>query len=739
MAEFTGLIGTPSSGFTSKVVYYISQSIENNTSTVTAHGYVCKNKSSYYPYNSTSSVVMNINGNKGTDSPSYSFNGVAVGTYVHFISYTSPPISHNADGTKSITISFSVDGKLSNYYPYGTISKTIELPTIPRASSISSTSGDTIGSDMTVNISRHSTSFTHQLWYKIEDSDWIDLGTGIETSKSFTIDMDLCSHITTSTVGSLQLCLRTYNGLTQIGSDVYTKVSVNVPNSIVPTISSITVEETIYELNAKFGAFIQGKSKPKILINASGSYGSSILNYTTVIDSISYNGDSFICKTINKSGTIPIKTTIEDSRGRTATKTVNVTFIEYCSPSLTTFTINRCDSSGMLVNNGTYVKIVATGSIASCNSKNDNSYTIQYKKSSDTIWTTLLSGNSYLLDLNTVQTITGGFLTTVTYDFKVIYADYFTNTSNSKNLPTQFTLINYNSSGKGIAFGKVSEKDELEVALDSEFTGAVKMIGNHYVKPNYTGTANTTGYVSIAQINITGTYLNSPFIFEITGRDINMSTKIFVRFISNSTTDPSLASISYTGSVRNIYIAKTATGTWKLYVEKTNATDQITVNDFYTNTYNETRGFSISWINEFITELPDSYTKATHGEIVNNCTTTVEGYALDARQGTALRFDVDTIRTDLDSTNEKISNLTITTQFYNVTISANSYVSPYSYYGTYEIPSNDIDTYGEPISVTATGTNGAAVPVSFTSANRRWVTIVNTSSSAKIAVTYFKI
>lgn len=477
MAEFTDLIGTPSSGFTAKVIYSISQSIENNTSTVTAYGYVSKNKSAYYPYNSTSYAAMTINGSTGTATPSYSFNGVAVGTYVHFITYTSPPISHNADGTKSISISFSVDGKLSNYYPYGTISRTIDLPTIPRASSITSTSGDIIGNDMTVNISRNSSSFTHHLWYKVEDSDWIDLGDGIETSKSFTIDMNLCSQIPNSESGTLQLCLRTLNGTTQIGSDTYKNVTVNVPASVAPSISTIATAETVSDLNSKFSAYIQGKSKPQITITASGSYGSTISNYSTIVDSITYSGDIFICKMINKSGTIAIKTTVTDSRGRTATKTENMSFVAYAAPSLTSFTINRCNSSGTLVNDGTYVKIVATGSIASCNSKNDNSYIIQYKKSSDTTWTTLLTGNSYSLDLNTAKTISGGFLTTATYDFKIIYADYFTSTSNSKSLPTQFTLINYNNSGHGFALGKVSEKDAFEVAMDAEFNNNLKLKG----------------------------------------------------------------------------------------------------------------------------------------------------------------------------------------------------------------------------------------------------------------------
>ena len=45
MAEFTGKIGTPSNGFTLKVVYSYTQSVANNTSTLTATGYVKRNNS----------------------------------------------------------------------------------------------------------------------------------------------------------------------------------------------------------------------------------------------------------------------------------------------------------------------------------------------------------------------------------------------------------------------------------------------------------------------------------------------------------------------------------------------------------------------------------------------------------------------------------------------------------------------------------------------------------------------
>lgn len=133
MASFEGSIGTPSGGFNLKVEYSISQSVSGNYSDVTATGYVKRNKSSYYPYNSSSSASLTINGTSKSYTGSYDLRSDGYKT----ITSNTVRVYHNNDGKKSITISFSFNGKLSNYYPNGSISQTVTLPSIPRQANIS--------------------------------------------------------------------------------------------------------------------------------------------------------------------------------------------------------------------------------------------------------------------------------------------------------------------------------------------------------------------------------------------------------------------------------------------------------------------------------------------------------------------------------------------------------------------------------------------------------------------------
>ena len=162
MASFNGNIGTPSGGFNLKVEYSISQSVSGNYSDVTATGYVKRNNSSYYPYNSSSSASLSINGTSKGYSGSYDLRSDGYKTIVS----NTVRVYHNSDGTKSITISFSFNGLLSSYYPNGSISQTITLPTIPRASDVACSS-PYIGDTATITISKKASGFTSTVSYKI--------------------------------------------------------------------------------------------------------------------------------------------------------------------------------------------------------------------------------------------------------------------------------------------------------------------------------------------------------------------------------------------------------------------------------------------------------------------------------------------------------------------------------------------------------------------------------------------
>lgn len=107
------------------------------------------------------------------------------------------------------------------------------------------------------------------------------------------------------------------------------------------------------------------------------------------------------------------------------------------------------------------------------------------------------------------------------------------------------------------------------------------------VKATYNAGSNTSAYCNIAEIKIKGTYANNPITICIHSRNNGEST-VYINFVNSSGTDPALNYIGKTGG-NKIYIGKTATSTWQLYVG-TSAWDVIEVIDVYSTTH-----FAITW------------------------------------------------------------------------------------------------------------------------------------------------
>lgn len=74
-------------------------------------------------------------------------------------------------------------------------------------------------------------------------------------------------------------------------------------------------------------------------------------------------------------------------------------------------------------------------------------------------------------------------------------------------------------------------------------------------------------------------------------------------------------------------------------------------------------------------------------------------------------------------------------------LNKNNYVAPFSYYGNEIIPSSDIATYGIPISISATGGSGDAIPAAlFKSDEHTYMySVTSGSENASVDVTFFKI
>lgn len=433
-----------------------SQSVANNTSTVTAKVQLVSTGSSYTINSSASkSGSLTINGTKY----SFSFTAALSGNQTKTIYTKTVTVSHASDGTKTCAFSATagINVTLSGtYYGNVTASGNGTFNTIARASSISSvTSSVSINGTnaCTVEISRKSSSFTHTVVFSF--GSYSKTTTGVGTSTSYAIPTSWMNGMPNATSGTAKVTVTTYSGSTKIGSAVSKNFTVTVPASVVPTISGVTIAETVSGINAQFGGFVQSKSKVKVTITAAGASGSTIKAYKTVIDGKTYTGSAPTTGVLGTAGNRTATITVTDSRGRTASTTRTIAVIAYAAPKVNTFTALRANGLGVADDNGTMALARIKFSVAAVNNKNSKSYVVEYRQKGTDTWTQAATGSVYSYDSNMLLNI--NLNTDASYDLRLSLTDFFSTTTASTEIATAFTLVDYNASGKGLAFGKVSE------------------------------------------------------------------------------------------------------------------------------------------------------------------------------------------------------------------------------------------------------------------------------------------
>lgn len=450
-----------------------SQSIENNTTTISYTLSIYRTSS----ISSTASKAysITINGVK-VASGSTTIGGSGTKT----IKTGSATITHNADGTKTFTYSFSQEIGITwsgSYIDTVTGSGSGTLDTIPRATTPTlSASSTPMGNSLTITMNRASSSFTHTLTYTFGSTSGT-IGSSLGTSTSWTIPLSLANQIPNATSGTGTITCKTYNGSTLIGTKSVTFIAI-VPSTVVPTINSVTITEAVTDpdIATKFETFVQGKSKAKVVSSATGTYSSTIKSYTVTLKDSSgnllatYQGADITTDIIQASGTIKIGVAITDSRGRTASVSYDEEVLAYESPKIIGLSAFRADSDGTANYEGTCANISLNFSISNVNDLNDKHYEVLYCTKGATEWAgTITSGEIY--SLSSSITSSGVFGADNAYEIQLRLNDYFNTIVATIEIPTAFTLVDFRSTGKGIAFGKVSEKDAMEIALDVELSG----------------------------------------------------------------------------------------------------------------------------------------------------------------------------------------------------------------------------------------------------------------------------
>lgn len=502
-----------------------SKNVSDNTSTITCKMYLVNDWS--LSINSRSTNYTTIAGTKKTyTSPSISSTGT------HSLGTVSQTVSHNSDGSKSITISsvFYIQATLSGtYYDSISASATVTLDSIPRASSVSA-SNVNMGSATTISITRASSSFTHTLTYAFGSTSGTIATKTTSTSVSWTPALTLANQIPNALTGTCMITCETYNGSTKIGSKTCT-LTLTVPSSVKPTITSLTAARVNGDVPSAWGIYVQTKSKATLTINgAAGSYGSTIASYSITGGGFSSTASSFTTGFLNASGTITFTATVTDSRGRVSSAAnVSITVQAYSPPSFTSYLSQRCTSGGTVSDEGTYVKGQVSFTYSTCSSKNTVTGSIQYKKSSATSWTS--AGVAF--SSGTAVTFGGGAISTETsYDIKYTLTDAFTSVSIQDIVSTASVVMDFKAGGKGVAVGKVSETDNMfEVSEDWDVKVYGKLLKDYIQQ--FAATVYPVGsiYMSVKSTN-PSTYFGGTWVAWGSGRvpvgintsDTNFST-----------------------------------------------------------------------------------------------------------------------------------------------------------------------------------------------------------------------
>lgn len=440
----------------------VSQDIANNSSKVSWRATVDRD-GGYRTWNAENGSVLSVwlNGSSVYKS-NLSFETEGQETTLASGEATIP---HNSDGTKTMSVWASFDAN-NGIHGNITISTNYTFDKIPRSTQISSLEGNrNLGSLHTVIFNRKVNSFTHQVWYRVFGSDWIDLGKNHTTSVSFTPSLDLARYLPKSSSGLMDICVRTYNGTTQIGSDVYSNGwHFKIPDSVKPTFTglSLTDMNTVARRLLSGNDFLQIISDIQVNFNnASGAYGSTITGYRAEIVNkkmvVTKNGGSF--GIMNFSGSATIRAYVVDSRGKQSdTKDITINVIEYYAPSFSFSALRTRGNPNTLqvLRNARIAPIMQSGK-----QRNVMSLTFKVAQIGNENFTDdngSASGNFTSIHTltNSAANMAGNYPSNKSFVIIGKLEDKFTSVEFSTTVTTESVVMSYDKNGR-VGIGKVAE------------------------------------------------------------------------------------------------------------------------------------------------------------------------------------------------------------------------------------------------------------------------------------------
>lgn len=456
-----------------------------NTSQVRILWQSTQSGSSWNGYTKTAKYYVSINGGAETEySVSYTLPQSTTKTIVD----KTITVAHKGDGTGTVKVRTWMDTGISAGVKEE--SETINLTTIPRASTLSYVSNVTLGNICTVRWTPLSKTFRYKIEFSVGNWSLTTAAihpntTTIYTNASYGISLDAAHQFPNSKDADMTVKLYTYSDeacTKQVGTASTTTCKVTIPENK-DTLPAVRVILTpVSSLSDDFnGFYIQGKTKVQVSYEDSeAKYGATIKSYSTSVNGNAQN-DPYLSDYLSQSGTIPIKCTVVDSRGFSVSTTPDITVIPYSKPSLipyedeTSIVCKRCDSNGNLSPSGTSLRIKAgrqySKVISDSVQKNFCLMRLQYKAEGATnwsAWTTILAKDNASDSIDArLANINLSISTTYLVRIEVV-DDVGDSSSTIITIPTADVTVHLKNGGKALGVGKYAEKDYI-VDIDDEW------------------------------------------------------------------------------------------------------------------------------------------------------------------------------------------------------------------------------------------------------------------------------
>lgn len=455
----------------------------NNTSSV---GYVLKLKSG------------SQNRFTGDIKATLSLAGTAVGTKTNHITAAynsawtlmsgSATVKHNTDGSLTMPIQVAIETYNSYAPPTGSFGWSWALTTIPRSSAITSAANVTLGNACSVKWTPNSAAFRYKLKFSL--GSWTKTTDPIHPNKTTaytytgcTLPLEVANQLPSAKTGTMTAVLTTYSDsgcAKSVGTSTKT-FTVTVPDnsSTKPGVSlSLSPDSTPFS-----GLYIQGLSRVKATVTATGKYGTAIKKKTFTVNGSTYEGSLSDYLTTAKALTVTAQAT--DARGITGTATKSITVLPYSKPKLEGVKAYRCNAAGEQDDSGQYLNIQATRSYAPVlsNGVQKNFCRIQYRykqeNGSYSDYTTILadtaSGNSVV----TGALLEGALQRTLPYVVQIRAIDTVGNAAVvTQHIPSESIFCHKPPGGRSLGLGGYAQEDNrLEVWWDQHNRGDLTVDG----------------------------------------------------------------------------------------------------------------------------------------------------------------------------------------------------------------------------------------------------------------------